>query len=207
MFSQPVPTETVLLYENFSHYRAGDAAGWGPDTMIMAGLDRRKWLASNADGPHTVGRRIMLPSRFYFQCRYSAYMPEITRGAAGWWKEPVSTRLVFLNRQGAKYSIQWVITYGNEPTVLNPLGTPLLSAKKYFHNITLPDGSTSEIGIVQPTGVLRIDWNSNVVNVLMDGQVAAIGTVRPMGELVGFEIDVVRAKNGSLFFTDFKIAR
>ena len=55
--------------------------------------------------------------------------------------------------------------------------------------------------------MLRIDRDNNVVKVFIDGQAAVVGTMSPMGQLVGFEIDVVKAKNGTLFFTDFKIAR
>ena len=125
----------------------------------------------------------------------------------GWWKDPVSTSLSFVNDQGAKYAIHWVIKYGNESTLLNPLGSSLLNAKKYYHTVSLPDGATSDVAILQPTGVLRIDRDSNALKVLINGQVAATGTIRPMGQFVGFEIGVVKARNGSLSFTDFKIAR
>ena len=59
----------------------------------------------------------------------------------------------------------------------------------------------------QPTGILRIDRENSAVKVSIDGQAAAVGTISPMGQLGGFEIDVVKAKNGTLSFTDFKIAR
>ena len=79
---------------------------------------------------------------------------------------------------------------------------PLL-VKKYYHAIKLPDGTAGELGAVQPTGVLRIVLDNKVVKVFIDGQAAVVGTMSPMGQLVGFEIDVVKAKNGTLFFTDF----
>ena len=66
-------------------------------------------------------------------------------GPTGWWKEPVSTRLSFFNGQGAKYAIQWTIKYGNEPTIVNPLGTSLLDAKRHYHTITLPEGTTGAV--------------------------------------------------------------
>jgi hypothetical protein len=100
-----------------------------------------------------------------------------------------------------------VIRYGNDPTRLNPLGSSSLYAKKYYHTITLPDGTATEVGSLQPTGMLRCEWDTKGVKVFIDGQAAAQGTVSPVGQLVGFEIDVVKAKNGTLFFTDFKIAR
>ena len=197
-----------MLYENFSHYRGeGDATDWGPNTFVKTGLDHRNWLVSNVEGTHPVGRRIRLPNEFYFECRYSANMPEVTRGVLGWWKEPVSTKISFVNDQGVKYAIEWVIRCGNDMTRLNPLGSSSLYAKKYYHTIKLPDGTANEVGVVQPTGMLRIDRENNVVKVLIDGQAAVVGTMGPMGQLVGFEIDVVKAKNGTLFFTDFKIAR
>ena len=205
--SYAVPAGTILLYENFSHYREGDAAGWGPDTFIKTGLDGRNWLVSNVDGTHPVGCRMRLPSEFRFECRYSAYTPEVTRGIFGLLKEPVSTTISFLNGQGVKHAIQWVIKYGNDTTRLNPLGSSSLYAKKCYHTITLPDGTANEIGVVQPTGVLRIDRDNNVVKVFLDDQAAVVGAMGPMGQLVGFELDVVKAKNGTLSFTDFRIAR
>lgn len=134
-------------------------------------------------------------------------MLEVTRGILGWWKEPVSTKITFVNDQGARYSIDWVIGCGNDVTRLNPLGSSSLCAKKYYHAVKLPDGSTSETGVTQPTGVLRIDREGNVVKVSVDGQAAAVGTISPLGQLVAFEIDVVKAKNGTLSLTDFKLAR
>ncbi len=196
---------TVLLVEDFTHYREGETTTWGPSTFVKTGLDGRHWLVSNVDGPHPVGCRIRLPNRFYFQCRYSAYLPEVTLGATGWWKEPVSTRLSFFNGQGAKYAIQWTIKYGNEPTIVNPLGTSLLDAKRHYHTITLPEGTTGALAVSQPTGILQINRDNNSLTVLIDGQAVAGGTMPTMGQLVGFEIEIVKAKNGSLFFTDFKI--
>ena len=125
----------------------------------------------------------------------------------GWWKEPVSTTISFLNDQGAKYAIEWVINCGNDTTRLNPLGSSSLYAKKCYHTIKLPDGTANEVGVIPPTGTLRIDRDNNVVKVLLDGQAAVVGTMGPMGQLVGFQIDLVKAKNGTLSFTDFKIAR
>ena len=96
----PLPAGPVLLYEDFSDCREGETPGWGPNTFIKTGLDRRHWLVSNVEGPHPVGCRIPLPDRFSFQCRYSAYLPELTRGILYWWKEPVATKVSFLNDQG-----------------------------------------------------------------------------------------------------------
>jgi hypothetical protein len=134
-------------------------------------------------------------------------MPEVTRGVLGWWKEPVATKISLLNDQGVKYTIEWVMKCGNDPTRLNPLGSSSLCAKKCFHTIKLPDGSAKEVEVIQPTGMLRVERDNNAVKVFVDGQAAIVGTMNPMSQLVGFEIDVVKAKNGTLFFTDFKIAR
>jgi hypothetical protein len=79
--------------------------------------------------------------------------------------------------------------------------------KKYYHTIKLADGSSNEIGVIQASGVLRIDRNANVIKVFLDGQSAAAGTVAQAGQLAGFEINVVNVKSGTLFFTDFKITR
>ena len=202
-----VPVETVFLLENFSHYRDGETPGWGPSTFIKTGTDRRHWLVSNVDGPHPVGCRIRLPDKFSFQCRYSAYVPEVTAGAAGWWKEPVASKITFVNASGGKHTIQWVVKYGAASTLLNPLGTPLIEAKRYYHSITLPDGAAGEVATPQPAGVLQIIRENNALTVHIDGQLAATGTMQASDPLVEFEIDVVKAKNGSLSFTDFKIAR
>jgi hypothetical protein len=202
-----VPVGTILLYEDFSHYRADEATDWGPNTSVKPGLDRRYWLVSNVEGVHPVGRKIRLPNEFGFECRYSAYVPETTHGILGWWKEPLSTRIAFLNDQGVKYVIEWGIRCGNDPTRLNPLGSSSLCAKKYYHTVKLPDGTGNEVGVVQPTGILRIERAGNVVRVSLDGQAAGAGSMSPLGQLVGFEMDVVKTKNGTLFFTDFRIAR
>ncbi len=205
--SYAAPAGSLLLYENFSQYREGDATDWGPNTSVKTGLDRRNWLVSGVDGSHPVGRNIRLPGKFQLECRYAAGVSEVTRGILGWWKEPLSTKISFVNDQGAKYVIEWAIGCGNDVTRLNPLGSPSLCAKKYYHTIKLPDGTAGELGAVQPTGVLRIDRDNKVVKVFIDGQTAAVGALGQVGQLVGFRIDVVKAKNGTLFFTDFKIAR
>ena len=196
-----------MLYENFSRYREGQTTDWGPNTFVKTGMDARNWLVSNVDGAHPVGYRIRLPSEFSFECRYSAFLPEVTRGVLGWWKEPVSTKISFLNDQGAKYSIGWAVRYGNDPTRLNPLGSSSLYAKKHYHTFKLPDGTANEIAVTQPTGLLRIQRENNTLKVFLDDQPAVVGTISAMGQLDGFEIEVVRATNGTLFFTDFKIAR
>jgi len=134
-------------------------------------------------------------------------MPEVTQGILGWWRDPVATKISFLNNQGVKYAIEWAISCGNDTARLNPLGSSSLYAKKYYHTIKLPDGTTKEIGVTQPTGVLRIDRDKNVVKVFVDGQAAGVGTMGQVGQLVGFEVGVFKAKDRALFFTDFKIAR
>jgi hypothetical protein len=202
-----IPAGSILLYENFSQYREGGTANWGPNTFVTTGLDHRKWLVSNVEGTHPVGCRVLLPNEFYLECRYSAFMPEITRGILGWLKEPVSTKISLQNDQGVKYTIEWVVKCGYDPTRINPLGSSSLYAKKYYHTIKLPDGTSNEVGAIQPTGVLRIERETNRIKVFVDGQSAVVGAMSPMGQLVGFEIDVIKAKNGTLFFTDFKIGR
>ena len=157
LLSTSIPVGSVLLYEDFSRYREGDATPWGPNTLIKTGLDRRNWLVSNVEGAHPVGCRIRLPDEFYFECRYSAYMPEVTRGVLGWWKEPVGTRISLLDQQGGKYTIQWVMKCGNDLLRPNPLGSSTLYAKKCFHTVKLSDGTTNEIEAIQPTGMLRIE--------------------------------------------------
>jgi hypothetical protein len=203
--SNSIPVGSVLLYENFLRYREGDATDWGQNTTAKMGLDGRKWLVSYVDGTQPVGRNIRLPNEFYFECRYAANLPEVTRGLLGWWKEPVSSQISFLNDHGVRYAIDWVIRCGVDVTWHDPLGS--LYAKKYFHSIRLPGGTANEVGVSQPTGVLRISRDKNVIHVFVDGQLAATGTISSAGQLVGFEVNVVKAKNGTLFFTDFKIAR
>ena len=202
-----IPLGSLLLYEDFSRYREGEVTPWGPDTFIKTGTDRRHWLVSNVEGAHPVGCRIRLPGEFSFECRYAAYMPEVTRGVLGWWKEPLGTRISLLGQQGGKYTIQWVMKCGNDLLRPNPLGSSTLYARKCFHTVTLPDGATNEIEAVQPTGMVRIERDKNAIKVFVDGQAVIAGTIVPLGQLVGFEIDVVKARNGTLFFTDFKIAR
>jgi hypothetical protein len=198
---------TVLLFENFAHFRDGETTNWGPNTFVKMGLDHRNWLVSNADGAHPVGCKVRLPDEFSFECRYSAYLPELTRGVLGWWKEPVSSKISFVGDQGVKYTIDWSIRYGNDPLQLNPIGSSSLYVRKQYHVVKLPDGTSSEIGITQPTGVLRITRDKNAVKVYIDGQSVVSGAMGPTGQLDGFEIDVVKATSGTLFFTDFKIAR
>jgi hypothetical protein len=200
-----IPVGSILLYENFQRYREGAATDWGQNTVAQLGLDGRKWLVSYVDGTYAVGRAMRLPNEFSLECRYAVYMPEVTRGILGWWKEPLSSRISFLNDHGVKCAIEWVIRCGMDVTWHDPLGS--LSAKKYFHTIKLPDGAANEVGIVPPTGMLRINRNKNVISVLVNGQLAATGTISAAGQLMGFEINLIKAKNGTLFFTDFKIAR
>ncbi|MCE5267451.1 MAG: hypothetical protein LLG00_06155 [Planctomycetaceae bacterium] len=202
-----VPLGSVLLFQNFSGYKDGDPSRWGQNTIVKTGLDHRNWLVANAEGVYPVGYRLRLPNEFYFECRYSAYMPEVTRGILGWWKDPVVSKITFVDEQGVKYVIDWVVKFGNDTTRLNPLGSSTLYAKKYYHTIKLPDGTTNEIGIAQPDGRLRIDRDNNVLKVFLDGQPAGIATMSRIGQLVGFELDVVKAKTGALCFTDVQIAR
>jgi hypothetical protein len=207
LLANVVPIGSILLYEDFSRYREGDVTAWGPNTFIKTGADRRHWLISNVEGVHTVACGIRLPDEFYFECRYSAYMPEVTRGALGWWKEPLGTKISFLGQQGGKYTIQWVMKCGNDLLRPNPLGSSSLYAKKCFHTVKLPDGTANEIEAIQPTGMFRVERSKNIMKVFVDGQAAITGNITPIGQFVGFEIDVVKARNGTLFFTDFKIGR
>jgi hypothetical protein len=200
-----IPFGSVMLFEDFSRYRDGDATDWGPQTFVKTGLDRRKWLVSNADGAHPVVRTMRLPNEFFFECRYSAYMPETTRGLIGWWRDPLTTRLSLLGSTGTKHTIEWVIGCGNDKPPLNPLGSP--PALKYFHSIRLPGAAAHEVGVGPPTGVLRLNRDKNVINVLINGQLVASGMLPEAEQLVGLEIDVVKARSGTLFFTDFKIGR
>lgn len=202
-----VSSGSVLLYEDFSHFRAGESTDWGPNTFVKVGRDHRNWLVSSIAGTHPVGRRIRLPNAFYFECRYSAYTPEVTQGILGWWKEPVSTTISFVDGRGAKHVIKWVIKCGNDVTRLNPLGSSSLYAKKYYHSITLPDGTANEVGLIQPAGLLRIERDNKILKVFLDNQAVVAGTMSQTAQLVGFGIGVVRAKNGALSFTDFRIAR
>jgi hypothetical protein len=200
-----LPVGAVLLYENFSRYKEGQATNWGQNTAAKMGLDGRKWLMSYVDGTHPVGRSVRLPNEFYFQCRYAAHVPEVTRGALGWWKEPLCGKISFPNDRGVKYTIEWVIRYGVDVTWRDPLAS--IYARKYYHTMKLPGGTANEVGIAQSSGVLRINRDKSAVNVFLDDQLAASGAIGQAGQLVGFEIDVVNAKSGTLFFTDFKIGR
>jgi hypothetical protein len=206
-FPYSIPVGSILLYENFSHFGAGNAIDWGPNTSIRVGQDHRYWLVPNAGGAHPVGRKIWLPSEFCLECRYSAYTPEVTRGLLGWWKEPLSTTILFQNDRGSKYAIEWIIKCGNDLTRLNPLGSSSLYAKKYYHTIKLPGGMAGEVGVVQPTGVLRIDISQTDIKAALDGQTVLAAAMSRMGQLVGFQIDLVNTENGTLAFTDFKIGR
>jgi hypothetical protein len=202
-----IPVGSVLLFENFSRSREGAATDWGPSAVVKTGPDRRKWLVPPADGARPVGRNIRLPKEFYLQCRYFAGMADVTRGLLGWWKEPIAGKISLLDDRGGRFVIQWAIGCGNDPTRLNPLGSASLCAKKYYHTVRLPGGATNEVVALQPTGTLRINRDSGAIAVLLDGQAVVAGTIGQMGQLVGFEIDVVKAASGTLSFTDFKIGR
>ncbi len=201
-----IPVGPILFYENFARYREGAATDWGQGTAVKTGLDRRKWLVSYVDGTHAVGRTLRLPNHFCFECRYSAAMAEVTRGLMGWWREPVGSRVVFVDSQGAKYVIQWVIRYGNDTARLDLVGSSLF-AKKYYHSIRLPDGAAGELAVSQPTGILRIDRDNGLVTVSINSQTVVSDEMSQMGELDRFEIDVVKAASGSLSFTEFKVGR
>jgi len=205
--SKAIPVGSILLHENFSRYKDGQESDWGSNAVVRVASDGRRWLVAAVDGVHPVGRSLRLPNTFHWECQCAAGMSEITRGILGWWKEPVSTKISFQNEQGAKYTIEWTVRCGNDVMRLNPLGSPTLYAKKYYHSIKLPDGTAKEIGVSQPTGTLRIDRDNGVVKVTIDGQEVVAGSMNPMGQLVRFEIDVVKAANGMLSFTDFKIVR
>jgi hypothetical protein len=201
------PVGSILLFENFSRYREGEATDWGPNTFVKTGTDGRNWLVSNLEGVHPVGRRMQLPGEFALECRYTTYLPEVTRGLLGWWKDPIASRITLTSDRGAKYTIQWVVQCGNDPSRLNPLGSSTLLARKYFHTFVLPDGTTNEIESLQPTGRLRIERNAEAVQILVDGRPALSGVIASLGQLAGFELDMVNTRNGTLFFTEFKISR
>jgi hypothetical protein len=201
------PVGTVLLYENFARYQEGQVTDWGPNASTRIGLDRRKWLVPNAAGTFPVGHSLRLPRDFYLEFRYSAGMSDVTRGILGWWKDPIATTIAFVTDRGVRHEIRWVIGCGNDVSHLRPLGSPTLYARKYYHTIQLPGATANEVGVVQPTGMLRINWDNGSVGVLLDNQAAAAGTISPGGQIVGFEVNVVKGASGTLSFTDFKIAR
>ncbi len=198
---------SLLLYENFSRYREGQATDWGPNSFVNIGPDGRHWLVALSEGAHPVGRDVYLPNAFHLECRYAVGMSEVTRGIFGWWREPVVSKISFRNRRGGSYTIEWVIRCGNDPLRLNPLGSPSLYAKKYYHHLKLPDGTANEVSVPQPTGILRIERDNRLVTVFIDGRAVVAGTMSPMGLLVGFETEVVKAASGSLALTEVKIAR
>ena len=200
-----IPVGTVLLYENFSRYREGAATDWGPNTTAKTGPDGHRWLAAFLEGTYPVGRNIRLPNEFYWECRYAVNTPEVTRGVLGWWKEPLANRISFVGNRGARYAIDWTIRCGVDLTWRDPLGA--IHARRYYHTVQLPSGAANEVAVAQPTGMLRITRDKNIINVFLEGQLVAAGTIDPMGQLVGFEVNVTNAKNGMLLFTDFKIGR
>lgn len=195
-----------MLYENFSHPEQRDLAEWGQNISIRSGADRRNWILAEGSGTHPIGRRMWLPNEFYLEFRYFAHAPDMTRGILGWWREPLAANISLLGDQGRKYPIHWVVQCAADVTRLNPLGSSSLCARKYYHTIKLPDGTSKEMELVQPTGMLRIDRDKQVVKVLLDRQVAVVGSLGQVGQLVGFEIHVVSANHGNLFFTEFKVA-
>jgi hypothetical protein len=173
---------------------------------VAIGQDRRNWLVSFADGTYPVGQDIRLPDEFYLECRYSIQMKEATRGAFGWWKPPISTTISFLDDQGAKYAIEWSVGCEDDMTRHDPPGSSIF-AKKYYHIVKLPGGATNEVGVIQPTGILRINRHKEVIKVLVDGRLVVAGAITQVGQLVRFEASLVKNKNNMLSLTDFKIAR
>jgi hypothetical protein len=202
-----IPVGAILLYENFSRYRDGERTDWGLNASVRMGTDRRKWLVPDVNAVQPVGRRILLPREFYLECRYSAGMSEVTRGILGWWKEPIVSEISFFSERGIKYSIQWVIGCGNDLTRLNPLGSSSLYAKKYYHKFRLPDGQENEIGLLQPTGMLRVSRDNGLLKVFLGDQLVVTGSIPQTSQLVGFEVSEVKANSSTLSFTDFKVAR
>ena len=182
------------MHEDFSHYRDGDAADWGQNLVIKMGLDRRKWLVPNFDGTQPAGRKMRLPNEFSFECRYSAYLPDVTHGILGWWKGPIASKISFLSDQGA------TATSSNGRSVAGTTRRGSIHsarhryAEKYYHTIKLPGGAASEVGILQPTGVLRIVRESGSLKVLLDGQAAAAGTITQGARMIGFEINAVKSR-------------
>ena len=124
-------------------------------------------------------------------------------GLSGWWKNPLVSRISLLDDRGGRYEIDWVIGCGTDKIRLQSAGAA--PANKYYHTIQLPGVAAIEVEVSQPTGMLRISRAKNVVNVLLSGQLAAAGMLSPVGQLVGFEIQVVKAKSGTLSLTDFKV--
>jgi hypothetical protein len=202
-----IPLGATLLYEDFSRYRDGQPTGWGANISVTTGLDRRKWLVPVSNGTYPIGYSLRLPAEFYLELRYAANMSNVTRGVLGLGKEPITTKLSFPTDRGARYEIEWVIGCGNDITRLNPLGSSSLCARRYYHTIKLPGGATGQAEVLQPTGTLRIARDNGAIQVLLGGQPIVAGTVAQATRFVGFEVNAVMAKNGTLSFTEFKIGR
>ena len=188
----------------FSRWRSD---GLGTECGGTDGPGSAEVARADCGWAQAVGRKLRLPREFYFQCRYCADMPDVTRGLFGWWKEPITSKVSFLDDRGVKHSIQWTIGCGNDIARLNPLGSSSLYAKKYYHAIKLPDGKSNEVTALQPIGALRINRENDSVTVLLDGQAAVTGTIGQMGQLVGFEISVIKGNSGTLSLAEFKIGR
>ncbi len=203
---QPLRLETLLFEDNFSRYGEGETTPWGNGAFVRLGQDQHPWLVAHVDGLSMVGRSLVLPYQFSIECRYSAPIPEVTRGVLGWWKQPLTSRIVFVDSKGTRHSVDWQLGCEQDNWRPNGLGTPLF-AKKYYHLLRLPSGISNEIRVGQPNGILRIHRNKEILTVMIDGQVVVSGPVSRMDDLARFEIGLVKTSNGTLSLTDFKVSR
>ena len=171
------PFESILLFENFSQYKEGDTTDWGQNVSVKLGLDRRKWLVSYVNARMRWAARSGCPtiSTWNAAIRHTSRRP--LAGLSGFWKDPVASRISLLGDGPSRYDIDWVIGCGSEKLRLNPLEPP--PASKYYHAIRLPGAVASEVEVAQPTGTLRITRAKNVINVLLNGQLAAAGMLSP----------------------------
>ena len=150
-----------------------------------------------------------LPNEFYLECRYSAYMSDTTRGVLGWsWKDPLNAKISLVNDQGAQVfgrmddrlrerhhaaESTWVVVVVRQE---------ILSHDQAARR---EDGRT--VATFNRPACCGSNATTKSSKVFFDGQSAAVGTMNVVGQLAGFEIDVVKAKNGTLSFTDFKVGR
>ena len=215
IISKTLPNLHLLqlpIHEDFSKHEEGDHTDWGGDVYIKTGRDGRRWLVTSIEGTHSIGQDVQFPDNYIILFSFNAVLD---RSKAIFNHENIQTHKggkIFSNIRlvesaGRNYKIQWMIDCRWQKNFIDHYFSNDDQDIKYYHTLTMPDGGKNVISDDKSFGTLRIDKRENTIKVLINGQLAISGNVSGYGQFVRFELDVSKAENESLSFTDFRIDR
>jgi len=193
--------------------------------LVKTGADGRKWLvpagkghkptettsqpvttrgkggknppAPPPGGQTSIGRDVQLPQNAYIEFDYNV-RPLIDNGKGG--REEILSGISFIDKEGAKFRIEWKIRLAHGYSFGNGAG----------HVLRAPGGGEREYSFENREeythGTVTIHKTGDTIKVCVANQ-QLTANASDYKEFTRFEIDLYKGANSILSFTNFKIGR